>query len=123
MDHHSSSIADAKAAIRREALARRDGLPADMRAAAAQAIAERPFPLAVAADAIVSGFMPLKSEINPIPLMRRLAGAGAQLALPAVAGRGSRSPCAPSLSASRWCRESGASANRGPMRARFSPIS
>jgi len=42
----------------------------------------------VAADAIVSGFMPLKSEINPIPLMRRLAGAGAQLALPAVAGRG-----------------------------------
>ena len=32
--------------------------------------------------------MPLKSEINPMPLMRRLAGAGAQLALPAVAGRG-----------------------------------
>lgn len=88
MDHHSSSIADAKAAIRREALARRDGLPAEMRAAAAQAIAERSFPLAVAADAIVSGFMPLKSEINPIPLMRRLADAGAQLALPAIAGRG-----------------------------------
>ena len=34
MDHDSSAIADAKAAIRREALARRDGLPADMRAAA-----------------------------------------------------------------------------------------
>ena len=88
MDHDSSAIADAKAAIRREALARRDGLPADMRAAAAQAIAERPFPIAIAADAIVSGFMPLKSEINPIPLMRRLADAGAQLALPAIAGRG-----------------------------------
>jgi 5-formyltetrahydrofolate cyclo-ligase len=88
MDHDSSAIADAKAAIRREALARRDGLPADMRAAAAQAIAERPFPIAIAADAIVSGFMPLKSEINPVPLMRRLADAGAQLALPAIAGRG-----------------------------------
>jgi 5-formyltetrahydrofolate cyclo-ligase len=88
MDHHSSSIADAKAAIRREALACRDGLTAEVRAAAAQAIAERAFPLAVAADAIVSGFMPLKSEINPIPLMRRLADAGAQLALPAIAGRG-----------------------------------
>ncbi len=88
MDHDSSAIADAKAAIRREALARRDGLPADMRAAAAQAIAERPFPIAMAADAIVSGFMPLKSEINPIPLMRKLADAGAQLALPAIAGRG-----------------------------------
>jgi 5-formyltetrahydrofolate cyclo-ligase len=59
-----------------------------MRAAAAQAVAERPFPIAMAADAIVSGFMPLKSEINPIPLMRRLADAGTQLALPAIAGRG-----------------------------------
>ena len=88
MDHHSTSIADAKAALRREALARRDGLPPDIRSAAAQTIAERPFPCAVAAGAIVSGFMPLKSEINPMPLMRRLADAGAQLALPAVAGRG-----------------------------------
>jgi 5-formyltetrahydrofolate cyclo-ligase len=88
MDHHSTSIADAKAALRREAVARRDSLPLDMRAAAARTIAERPFPCAVAAGAIVSGFMPLKSEINPMPLMRRLADAGAQLALPAVAGRG-----------------------------------
>jgi 5-formyltetrahydrofolate cyclo-ligase len=88
MDHQSTSIADAKAALRREALARRDSLPRDMRAAAARTIAERPFPCAVAAGAIVSGFMPLKSEINPMPLMRRLADAGAQLALPAVAGRG-----------------------------------
>ena len=88
MDHHSTSIADAKAALRREALARRDSLPPDMRAAAARTIAERPFPCAVAAGAIVSGFMPLKSEINPMPLMRRLGDAGAQLALPAVAGRG-----------------------------------
>jgi len=32
--------------------------------------------------------MPLKSEINPLPLMRKLAGQGARLALPAVAGRG-----------------------------------
>ena len=37
---------------------------------------------------IVSGFMPLKSEINPLPLMRKLADAGARLALPVVAGRG-----------------------------------
>ena len=32
--------------------------------------------------------MPLKSEINPLPLMRKLADAGAQLALPVVAGKG-----------------------------------
>src|SRR5262245_36294901 len=80
----STSIEDAKAALRRQARARRDAL----RAAAAQAIAARPFPVAVAPDAIVAGFMPMGSEINPIPLMRKLADLGAQLALPAVAGRG-----------------------------------
>ncbi len=37
---------------------------------------------------VVSGFMPMRSEINPLPLLRRLADAGAQLALPVVMGRG-----------------------------------
>jgi 5-formyltetrahydrofolate cyclo-ligase len=82
------SLANVKAAIRREAIARRDAIPAPVRAAAAQALAERPFPCALPAGACVSGFMPLKSEISPLPLMRKLADAGAQLALPVVAGRG-----------------------------------
>jgi 5-formyltetrahydrofolate cyclo-ligase len=82
------SIEEAKAAIRRDAQARRDALPPDMRAAAAQAIATRPFPVAVSPGMIVSGFMPLKSEINPLPLLRALAYAGVRLALPVVAGRG-----------------------------------
>ena len=77
-----------KARLRREALARRDALPAGERAAAAQAIAARPFPVDVPAGAIVSGFVPLKSEINALPLMRKLAAAGARLALPVVVGRG-----------------------------------
>jgi len=77
-----------KAALRAAALARRDTIPAAERQAAADAIAARPFPLPVAAGAVVSGFMPLKSEINPLPLLRRLADAGAKLALPVVAGRG-----------------------------------
>ena len=77
-----------KIGLRKAALARRDALPADMRAAAAQAIAARPFPMPVPPGAIVSGFMPLKSEINPLPLMRTLADAGAKLALPVVAGKG-----------------------------------
>jgi len=79
---------DSKAALRREAMARRDALPPDARKPAAEAIAARPFPLAIAPGTIVSGFMPLKSEINPLPLMRKLAGQGARLALPVVAGRG-----------------------------------
>ncbi len=81
------AIAD-KADLRREALARRDALPASERAAAAEAIAARGLPLAVNPGSIVSGFMPMKTEINPVPLLRRLADAGAKLALPVVVGRG-----------------------------------
>jgi 5-formyltetrahydrofolate cyclo-ligase len=81
-------IDNLKADIRREALARRDALPAAERAAAAAAIAARPLPVPVRPDSIVSGFSPLKSEINPVPLMRAFAAAGAQLALPVVAGKG-----------------------------------
>jgi 5-formyltetrahydrofolate cyclo-ligase len=77
-----------KSQIRREAAARRDALPAAERAAAAATIAARPLPVAVPVAAIVSGFSPLKSEINPVPLMRAFAAAGAGLALPVVAGRG-----------------------------------
>ena len=84
----STSIEEAKAELRREARVRRDALPADMRAAAAQAIAARPFPISLTLKSIVSGFMPIGNEINPIPLMRNLAVLGAQLALPAIAGRG-----------------------------------
>src|SRR4051812_40304598 len=74
--------------LRTDALARRDALPAAERQAAAATIAARPFPIALPPGAIVSGFMPMKSEINPLPLLKRLAAAGAKLALPVVAGRG-----------------------------------
>ena len=67
---------------------RRDALPAAERAKAAETIAARPFPIAITPGTIISGFSPLKSEINPVPLMRKLADAGAQLALPVVAGKG-----------------------------------
>jgi 5-formyltetrahydrofolate cyclo-ligase len=83
-----SSITDQKTALRGKALARRDAMPAEERAAGAQAVAARPFPVAIAPGATISGFMPLKSEINPLPLMRALAEAGAKLALPAIDGRG-----------------------------------
>jgi 5-formyltetrahydrofolate cyclo-ligase len=84
----SVRVEDAKAALRQEAIALRDALPPEERKAAAETIAARKFPLAIASGTIVSGFMPLKSEINPLPLMQKLAEAGARLALPAIAGRG-----------------------------------
>jgi 5-formyltetrahydrofolate cyclo-ligase len=77
-----------KAVLRAEALALRDALPTADRKAAAETIAARPFPVALAPGVIVSGFFPMKTEINPMPLLRKLADAGAQLALPAIAGRG-----------------------------------
>lgn len=77
-----------KAEIRRDALALRDALAPDLRAAAGEAVAAREFPVAIAPGAIVSGFMPIRSEISPLPLLRRLVEAGARLALPAIAGRG-----------------------------------
>jgi 5-formyltetrahydrofolate cyclo-ligase len=83
-----AEITDAKTILRREALARRDALPASERAAAAETVAARAFPVAIAQGAVVSGYSPMKSEFNPVPLMRKLADAGAQLALPVVAGRG-----------------------------------
>jgi 5-formyltetrahydrofolate cyclo-ligase len=79
-----SRKADARAA----ALARRDAIPAAERAAAAEAIAARPLPLPLSAGMVVSGFSSIRSELNPMPLLRRFAEQGAQLALPAIAGRG-----------------------------------
>jgi 5-formyltetrahydrofolate cyclo-ligase len=79
---------DPKAVLRREALARRDALPAGERATAAIAIVARPFPVDVMPGAIVSGFIPMRSEINPIPLMQMLISRGVKLALPVVIGRG-----------------------------------
>ncbi|MCC6947753.1 MAG: 5-formyltetrahydrofolate cyclo-ligase [Bradyrhizobiaceae bacterium] len=83
-----ADIAARKTELRTEALARRDALAPEARAAAAEAIAARPLPVAPRAGTIVSGFMPIKSEINPLPLLRRYAEAGAQLALPKIVGRG-----------------------------------
>ena len=78
----------AKAVLRAEVLARRDALPAAERQTAAETIAARGLPVEVTPTTIVSGFMPMKTEVNPIPLMHKLVDVGAQLALPAIAGRG-----------------------------------
>jgi 5-formyltetrahydrofolate cyclo-ligase len=82
------SAAQKKSELRRDMVARRDALPAALRAAAAVEIAARPFPVPVAPGTAVSGFAPMKNEIDPLPLMRALADAGARLALPVIAGRG-----------------------------------
>ena len=77
-----------KADLRAAALAKRDALSDEQRAAAAQAIAKRGLPFEIAPGMVVSGYSPIRSEIDPVPLMRKLAEQGARLALPAVLARG-----------------------------------
>jgi 5-formyltetrahydrofolate cyclo-ligase len=84
----SPRLAQTKADLRAAALATRDALDDEQRASAARKIAARGLPIRVARGAIVSGYMPIKSEIDPLPLLRKLAAKGARLALPAVMARG-----------------------------------
>ena len=77
-----------KGDLRSVALAKRDALSDEQRARAAQAMAKRGLPLDIAPGMVVSGYSPIRNEIDPVPLMRKLAGQGAKLALPAVLSRG-----------------------------------
>jgi 5-formyltetrahydrofolate cyclo-ligase len=82
------SSAPSKADLRTVALAARDALSDEQRAAAAQALAGRGLPVEIAKGAIVSGYSPIRSEIDPVPLMRSLVAKGARLALPVILARG-----------------------------------
>ena len=77
-----------KGDLRAAALARRDAIPDEQRAAAAEAIAARGLPFEIAKGAVISGYSPIRNEIDPTPLMHGLAGLGARLALPSVTARG-----------------------------------
>jgi 5-formyltetrahydrofolate cyclo-ligase len=80
--------APSKADLRTAALAARDALGDKKREAAAARIAKRGLPIQIAAGAVVSGYSPIRNEIDPAPLMLKLALAGARLALPVVNARG-----------------------------------
>jgi 5-formyltetrahydrofolate cyclo-ligase len=77
-----------KADLRTAALAKRDALSGEHCTAAAQAIALRGLPIEIRRGTVVAGYSPIRSEIDPAPLMRKLASQGAQLALPAITARG-----------------------------------
>jgi 5-formyltetrahydrofolate cyclo-ligase len=83
------SLTDDKRALRSAMLVRRGALGEDERRIAAEgllAVFRRERPLAT--PAIVSGFWPIKDEIDIRPLMAELFNSGCQLALPVVQGRG-----------------------------------
>jgi 5-formyltetrahydrofolate cyclo-ligase len=76
-----------KIELRIAALARRAALTDADRADAAQALAMRGLPFPVRPGSIVAGYSPIRSEIDPVPLMQNLAGHGARLALPVIIAR------------------------------------
>jgi 5-formyltetrahydrofolate cyclo-ligase len=83
----SAPLETQKAELRAAALAKRDALSGAQRDAAAQAIAARGLPVAITPGMVVSGYSPIRSELDPLPLMRALAAQGAALALPVIAAR------------------------------------
>jgi 5-formyltetrahydrofolate cyclo-ligase len=77
-----------KGDLRKSALDARDAMEAAARAAASEKLAVRGLPFEIATGTIVSGYWPIRSELDPTPLMQKLAAQGARLALPAILGRG-----------------------------------
>jgi 5-formyltetrahydrofolate cyclo-ligase len=84
----AKSTSSSKAALRTAAIAARESLTDEQRAAAAQALAAHGLPVAITPGMVVSGYAPIRSEIDPTPLMLKLAAQGARLALPTVTARG-----------------------------------
>jgi 5-formyltetrahydrofolate cyclo-ligase len=84
MSSSPASLETQKATLRAAALAARDAIGSERRAAAAQAIALRGLPFEITPGAVLAGYSPIRSEIDPVPLMRKLAVPGVQLALPAI---------------------------------------
>jgi len=78
------SASSDKAALRAAALARRDGLDPAFRAAASEEIARRALPLLPSPGGALGGFWPIRSEMDPRPLLHAAAALGHRLALPRV---------------------------------------
>src|SRR3954447_23517042 len=81
-------MSNSKAELRAKALAARDALSEKKRIAAAAKLAKRGLPFQLLPGSIVSGYSPIRSEIDPMPLLKKLAEEGARLALPCVTARG-----------------------------------
>ena len=77
-----------KAELRAAALRRRDALSDSQRDAASLGLAKRGLPITITPGQIVSGYSPIRNEIDPTALMKTLAEQGARLALPCVNARG-----------------------------------
>ena len=89
MAPHSSPIRSLKARLRAEALARREALDPEARGLGSLGVAETAAGIeALFPASIVGAFWPIRSEIDPRPLIDRLFARGQRVALPKVTKQG-----------------------------------
>jgi 5-formyltetrahydrofolate cyclo-ligase len=83
-------MSDVKATLRKSAFAARSGVFAtraemgSVAAATTHLVAE----IGPAAGRVIAGYMPIRTEIDPIPAMSALHADGARLCVPVIAGKG-----------------------------------
>jgi 5-formyltetrahydrofolate cyclo-ligase len=82
-----TSAKDLKKQLRSQALARRDALDPAWRALMSQRMATAADAIVLPPRSIVSGFWPIRSEVDVRPLMLAVADRGARLCLPAILDR------------------------------------
>ncbi|MEM7506459.1 MAG: 5-formyltetrahydrofolate cyclo-ligase [Pseudomonadota bacterium] len=84
----SDALSDRKAALRKAAFARRKtahaATPDAGQRAAEHLLASR----FLTGAAVVSAYCPIRTEIDPMPLMRRLSAAGHRICVPVIQGEG-----------------------------------
>ena len=73
-----------KKTLRTDVLKRRDALSVAYRSQAAEDMATGAGKLGIAGGTVVSGFWPMRTEVDVHPLMTALAGSGARICLPAI---------------------------------------
>jgi 5-formyltetrahydrofolate cyclo-ligase len=86
-------LSGAKDALRKRVMAARDALTPEFRESAARALAAKAtLPafrrLLPETGGIVAGYFPIRSEIDPLPLMHEIATLGYRLALPRIVADG-----------------------------------
>ncbi len=80
----TDDIVEKKRALRAAALSKRDALAPDFRMSAANVVAERGLPFRVYKNTVFSAYEPMRSELDPRPLLAKIVAAGGRIVLPAI---------------------------------------
>jgi len=83
-----SSDPDSKAILRRQAFDARKQAFIDARDRVSQATQHLLARIGPAAGRTIAGYMPIRTEIDPLPAMAALHGSGARIGVPVIAGAG-----------------------------------